>query len=157
MAAPRDFSKLVNIAAVRPEDRVLDIAAGTGYSAAVLSRLATSVVALEQDDAAAKILKDGLAAAGVTGVEVVSGPLKAGVPAKGPFDVVFVNGAIEEVPAAWLSQLAEGGRLVVAVAEGGVRRARIYTASGGKTAWRTPFDTPMPMLAGFEKATEFRL
>lgn len=157
MAAPRDFSKLVNIAAIRPEDRLLDIAGGTGYSAAVLSRLAASVVALEQDDASAKILKDGLAAAGVTGVEVVSGSLKAGLPAKGPFDVVFVNGAIEEVPAAWLSQLAEGGRLVVAVAEGGVRRARIYTASGGKTAWRTPFDTPMPMLAGFEKATEFRL
>ena len=157
LVAARDFSKLVTIAALRPEDRVLDIAPGTGYSSAVLSRLAASVVALEQDEAAAKILKDGLATAGVTGVEVVSGPLKAGFPGKAPFDVIFVNGAVEEVPAAWLSQLAEGGRLVVAVAEGGVRRARIYTASGGKTAWRTPFDTPMPMLAGFEKASEFRL
>ena len=157
MAAARDFSKLVSIAAIRLEDRVLDIAAGTGYSAAVLSRLAASVVALEQDDAAAKVLKDGLAIAGVNNVEVVSGSLKAGVPAKAPFNVIFVNGAIEEVPGAWLSQLAEGGRLVVAVAEGGVRRARIYTASGGKTAWRTPFDTPMPMLPGFEKASEFRL
>lgn len=157
MAAARDFSKLVNIAGIRPEDRVLDIAAGTGYSTAVLSRLAGSVVALEQDDAAVKTLKDGLAAAEVTGIDVVAGSLKAGAPAKGPFDVIFVNGAIEEVPAAWLSQLAEGGRLVVAVAEGSVRRARIYTASGGKTAWRTPFDTPMPMLPGFEKAAEFRL
>lgn len=157
LVAARDFSKLVTIAALRPEDRVLDIAPGTGYSSAVLSRLAASVVALEQDEAAAKILKDGLATAGVTGVEVVSGPLKAGAAAKGPFDVIFVNGAVEEVPAAWLSQLAEGGRLAVAVAEGGVRRARIYTASGGKTAWRTPFDTPMPMLPGFEKASEFRL
>lgn len=157
LAAARDFSKLVSIAGIRPEDRVLDIAAGTGYSVAVLTRLAGSVVALEQDDAAAKTLKDGLAAAGVAGVEVISGSLKAGAPAKGPFDVIFVNGAIEEVPAAWLGQLAEGGRLVVAVAEGSVRRARIYTASGGKTAWRTPFDTPMPMLPGFEKAAEFRL
>jgi len=157
MAAARDFSKLVSIAAIRPEDRVLDIAAGTGYSTAVLVRLAASVVALEQDEAAAKTLKDGLAAAGVAGVEVVSGPLKAGFPGKAPFDVIFVNGAVEEVPAAWFSQLAEGGRLVVAVAEGSVRRARIYTSSGGKTAWRTPFDTPMPMLAGFEKASEFRL
>lgn len=157
MAAARDFSKMVNVAEIRPEDRVLDIAGGTGYSAAVLSRLAGTVVALEQDDAAAKTLKDGLAAAGVAGVDVVAGSLKAGVPAKGPFDVIFVNGAIEEVPPAWLNQLAEGGRLVVAVAEGSVRRARIYTASGGKTAWRTPFDTPMPMLPGFEKAAEFRL
>jgi protein-L-isoaspartate(D-aspartate) O-methyltransferase len=157
LIAARDFSKLVSIAEIRPEDRVLDIAPGTGYSSAVLSRLAGSVVALEQDDAAAKLLKVGLAAAGVAGVDVVSGALKAGVPAKGPFDVIFVNGAVEEVPAAWLSQLAEGGRLAVAVAEGAVRRARIYTASGGKTAWRTPFDTPMPMLPGFERAAEFRL
>jgi protein-L-isoaspartate(D-aspartate) O-methyltransferase len=156
MAAARDFSKLVNITALRPEDRVLDIAPGTGYSSAVLSRLAASVVALEEDEAAAKILREGLAAANVSGVEVVAGPLKAGVPSKGPYDVIIVNGAIEEVPAAWLAQLAEGGRLAVAVAEGSVRRARIYTASGGKTAWRTPFDTPVPALPGFEKAAEFR-
>jgi protein-L-isoaspartate(D-aspartate) O-methyltransferase len=156
MAAARVFSKLVNITALRPEDRVLDIAPGTGYSSAVLSRLAASVVALEEDEAAAKILREGLAAANVSGVEVVAGPLKAGVPSKGPYDVIIVNGAIEEVPAAWLAQLAEGGRLAVAVAEGSVRRARIYTASGGKTAWRTPFDTPIPVLPGFEKAAEFR-
>jgi protein-L-isoaspartate(D-aspartate) O-methyltransferase len=156
LAAARDFSKLVNIAQIRPEDRVLDIAPGTGYSTAVLSQLAASVVALEEDEAAAGVLREGLAAAGVSGVEVVAGALKAGVPAKAPFDVIFVNGAIEDVPAAWLAQLAEGGRLAVAVAEGGVRRARIYTSSGGKTAWRTPFDTPMPALPGFEKAAEFR-
>ena len=155
LMAARDFSKLVNVAAIRPEDRVLDIAPGTGYSTAVLARLAASVVALEEDDAAAKALKDGLS--GLANVEVVAGPLKAGAPAKAPFDVIFVNGAVEEVPAAWLSQLAEGGRLAVAVAEGSVRRARIYTASGGKTAWRTPFDTPIPPLPGFEKASEFRL
>ena len=157
MAAARDFSKLINTTGIRPEDRVLDIAPGTGYSSAVLAQLAGSVVALEEDEAAAKILKDGLAAAGVSGVEVVSGNLKAGFPSKGPFDVIIVNGAVELVPDAWLAQLAENGRLAVAVSEGGVRRARIYTASGGKTAWRTPFDTPMPPLPGFEKAAEFRL
>jgi protein-L-isoaspartate(D-aspartate) O-methyltransferase len=156
MAAARDFSKLLNIAAVRPEDRVLDIAPGTGYSSAVLARLAASVVALEDDEAGAKQLRDGLAAASTSGVEVVTGPLRAGFASKGPFDVIIVNGAVEEVPAAWLAQLAEGGRLAVPVAEGGVRRARLYTASGGKTAWRTPFDTPFPALPGFEKAAEFR-
>jgi protein-L-isoaspartate(D-aspartate) O-methyltransferase len=157
LLAARDFSKLVTIAQIRPEDRVLDVAAGTGYSSAVLSRLAASVVALEEDEASAKAVREGLAAAGVDGVDVVAGPLKAGAPGKGPFDVILVNGAVEDVPAAWLSQLAEGGRLAVAVAEGGVRRARVYTASGGKTAWRTPFDTPAPLLPGFEKAQEFRL
>ncbi len=157
LAAARDFSKLVSITALRPEDRVLDIAPGAGYSTAVLSRLAAHVVALEQDEAAAKALKDSLAAAGVAGADVVTGDLKAGAPGRGPFDVIFVNGAVEEVPAAWLAQLAEGGRLAVAVTEGTVGRARIYTASGGKTAWRTPFDTAIPALPGFAKSAEFRL
>ena len=152
MAAPRDFSKMVSIAAIRPEDRVLDIAPGTGYSAAVLSRLAASVVALEQDGAAATTVRQN-----VPGADVVAGPLKAGVAAKGPFDVIFVNGSVDDVPQAWLDQLAEGGRLAVAVSEGGVRRARIYTRSGDKSAWRTPFDTAIPPLPGFEKAAEFLL
>jgi protein-L-isoaspartate(D-aspartate) O-methyltransferase len=155
LIAARDFSKLVNLAAIREDDRILDIAPGTGYSSAVLARLGAGVVALEQDEAATKILKDKVA--GVPGVEVLAGSLKAGAPSKAPFDVIFVNGAVEEVPQAWLDQLAEGGRLAVAVSEAGVRRARIYTRSGGKTAYRTPFDTAIPMLPGFEKAAEFRL
>ena len=75
-----------------------------------------------------------------------SRPLPEGTPA---LDAVHVAGLLD--------QLAEGGRLAVVVAEGGVRRARLYSRSGGKTAYRTPFDTAIPMLPGFEKAAEFRL
>ncbi len=157
MATPRDFSKLINAAAILETDRILDIAPGTGYSTAVLARLGASVVALEQDEANAKSLRDGLARAGVRGVDIVIGALKAGAPSKAPFDVIHVNGAIEDVPKAWLDQLAEGGRLVAVVADGGIRRARVYTRSGGKTAWRTPFDASTPVLPGFERAAEFRL
>jgi protein-L-isoaspartate(D-aspartate) O-methyltransferase len=123
----------------------------------VLAGLGASLVALEQDEAAAKTLREGLAKVGVLGVDVVAGALKAGVPGKGPFDVIHVNGAVEDVPKAWLDQLAEGGRLVVVVAEGAVRRARVYTRSADKTAWRTPFDSAVPVLPGFERAVEFRL
>lgn len=155
MMAARDFSKLINAAAVLEGDRILDIAPGTGYSSAVLAGLG-KVVALEEGELA-RTLTDTLAAAGVSGVDVVSGALKDGAPGKGPFDVIFVNGAVEVVPQAWLDQLADGGRLAVVVAEGGVRRARIYTRGGDKTAWMAPFDASPPMLPGFEKAAEFRL
>lgn len=155
MMPARDFSKLVNALQIREGERVLDIAPGSGYSSAVLAQLA-NVVALEEGEAA-KALGEGLAAAGVTGVDIVSGALKAGAPGKGPFDAIFVNGAVEVVPQAWLDQLAEGGRLAVAVAEGGVRRARLYTRAGGKTAWLTPFDASPPPLPGFERVAEFRL
>lgn len=153
MMAARDFSKLVNALAIRERERILDIAPGTGYSSAVLSRLG-AVVALEEGEAA-QALSAGLA--GVQGVEIVTGSLKAGAPGKGPFDAILVNGAVEVVPQAWLDQLAEGGRLAVAVNDNGTRRARVYTRSGGKTAWLTPFDSSPPALPGFEKAAEFRL
>jgi len=157
MAAARDFSKLVNAAAILETDRVLDVAPGAGYSTAILVRMASAVVALEQDEAAATALREALDKAGVSATKIVAGPLKAGVPSEAPFDVIHVNGAIEEVPKAWLDQLAEGGRLVAVVAEKGIRRARVYTRSGGKTAWRAPFDAATPALPGFERAAEFRL
>lgn len=153
----RDFSKLANAAAIKETDRVLDVAVGSGFSSAVFSKLAASVIALEQDETAAKSARDNLARAGAVNVEVISGSLKSGAPSKAPFDVIFVNGAVEDVPKAWLDQLAEGGRLAVVVCEGNVRRARIYTRSGGKTAWLTPFETAVPSLPGFERAEEFRL
>ncbi len=155
LMAARDFAKLVHAAAIREGERILDIAPGTGYSTAVLAQLG-KVTALEEGEAAAA-LAEGLTRAGVSGVEIVSGPLKAGAPGKGPFDVIIVNGAVEVVPQAWLDQLAEGGRLAVAVADGGSHRARLYTLSGGKASWLTPFDASPPMLPGFEKAAEFRL
>ena len=157
MLAARDFSKLVHAAAIMETDRILDIAPGAGYSTAVLARMGASVVALEQDEAAAGAARQNLSKAGVANAEVVSGALKAGAASKGPFDVVFINGAVDEVPKALLDQLSEGGRLVAVVAEGGVRRARVYSRAGGKTAYRTPFDCQAPALPGFERAAEFRL
>jgi protein-L-isoaspartate(D-aspartate) O-methyltransferase len=152
----RDFSKLANAAAIKETDRVLDIAVGSGFSSAVFSKLAAAVVALEEE-AVAGMARENLAKAGASNVEVVVGSLKSGVPSKAPFDVIFVNGAVEDVPKAWLDQLAEGGRLCVVVCEGNVRRARIYTRAGGKTSWLTPFETAAPSLPGFERAEEFRL
>jgi protein-L-isoaspartate(D-aspartate) O-methyltransferase len=149
----RDISKLLQAATVEETDTVLDIAAGSGYSAAVLSKLAARVVALEESEAAVGPVR----ALGLANVETVSGPLKAGAPAKGPYNVIFVNGAVEEVPQAWLDQLAEGGRLAVVVDHGAVRRGCIVTRSGGRTASRTVFDSAAPSLPGFEKAAAFRL
>jgi protein-L-isoaspartate(D-aspartate) O-methyltransferase len=157
LLAPRDFSKLVHAATIADTDKVLDVGPGAGYSTVVLAQMGASVVALEQDEAAAATVRQNVGKAGVSNVEVVSGPLKSGVASKGPFDVIFINGAVEDVPKALLDQLAENGRLVAPVAEGGVRRARVYTRSGGKTAYRTPFDCQAPTLPGFERAAEFRL
>ena len=150
---PRSFAKLVQLAGIETGDRVLDVGGGTGYSAAVLARLAGEVVALEQDADLVRAASQLLA--NVVGkVEVVQGGLVEGVKDRAPFDVIFINGAIEQVPDTLLSQLAEGGRLV-AVLKDGQSRAWLFLKQNGQIGRRPVFDAEVPVLAGFKKAMGF--
>ena len=90
---PMVLAKMVQAAEVDAGDRVLDVGCATGYSSALLSRLAHSVVALEEDEALARLARENLKAVGAPNVTVVTGPLTQGWPAATPYDVVFVNGA----------------------------------------------------------------
>jgi len=150
---PRSFAKLLQLAQIKAEDRVLDVGCGTGYSAAVLARLAAEVVALEQDADLVRIASELLA--NVVGkVELVQGGLIEGVKGQAPFDVIFVNGAIEQAPETLLSQLAEGGRLV-AVLKDGQSRAWLFLKENGHIGTRPDFDAEVALLAGFKKAMGF--
>lgn len=150
---PRSFAKLVQLAQVAPNDRILDIGCGTGYSAAVLARLGAEVVALEQDADFVRIASELLANT-VGKVELVQGGLIEGVRTQAPFDVIFINGAVEQVPDNLLAQLAEGGRLV-AVLKDGQSRAWLYLKQNGQVGKRPDFDADVPVLAGFKKAMGF--
>lgn len=150
---PRSFAKLLQLAEIGAEDRVLDVGCATGYSAAVLARLAGEVVALEQDAdlvrAASQLLADA-----VGRVEVVQGGLVEGVKNQAPYDVIFINGAVEDVPETLLNQLGEGGRLVTVIKDS-QSRAWLFLKEKGKVGKRPDFDAEVPVLAGFRKAVGF--
>jgi len=150
MLRPRDLAKLIHAADIARDELILDIACGRGYSTAVLTYLGEMVLGLESNEAMAGKAADRLAKIGATNAAVVTGDLKAGLPRQGPYDVIFVNGAVETVPAAWLDQLAEGGRLAVIVRDGAVGRATIFTRAGGAVGERAVFDAAPPVLKGFE-------
>ena len=150
---PRSFAKLVQLAGVTADDRVLDVGCATGYSSAVLARLAGEVIALEQDADLVRVAS-GLLANVQGKVELAQGGLVDGAKQHAPFDVIFVNGAIEQVPDTLLAQLAEGGRLV-AVLKDGQSRAWLYLKEQGQVGRRPDFDADVPLLAGFRKATGF--
>ena len=151
----RDFSKLIDALRVGAEDLVLDVGCGTGYSAAILASLAGAVVAVERDADLAAQASETLAALGVDNAAVIEGDHAAGNAKEGPYDVIFVNGAIEEAPAALLDQLKDGGRLGAIVLENGVGKARIYTKAGEIAGARTEFDAQAPILPGFERKAGF--
>jgi protein-L-isoaspartate(D-aspartate) O-methyltransferase len=93
--------------------RVLEVGAGSGYQAAVLSRLAREVVSVERYRTLADTARKRLAALGYDNVEILAGDGLAGVPERGPYDRIIVTAAAETVPDALVADLAEGGVMVL--------------------------------------------
>jgi protein-L-isoaspartate(D-aspartate) O-methyltransferase len=143
------FARMLQHALIKPSDKLLLVGAGTGYGAAVAALLAQRVVALECDAGLAAAARRNLA--GAANVSLVEGPLAAGVAAEQPFDVILAEGRIEEVPEAWLNQLADAGRLVAFVGETEMSQACVYTRSGSAVAVRQVFDASVAALPGLRK------
>jgi protein-L-isoaspartate(D-aspartate) O-methyltransferase len=152
---PSPFAKLVQLAQITPGDTLLDVGSGTGYSAAVLSRLAASVIALESDPQLAETARSTLAALGCDNVEVVTGPLREGYAARAPYDVIILEGCVELLPEALLTQLGEGGRLAAVEGSGNAGVARVYVKTGGVVSGRGAFNAAVKPLPGFDRTPAF--
>jgi protein-L-isoaspartate(D-aspartate) O-methyltransferase len=160
-------ARLVQAADVDAKDRVLVVGSGTGYAAAVVSRLAGAVVALEEDSALADAAQTVLHRLGFPTVTPVTGRLVGGWPAAAPFDVILVEGGVETIPDALFTQLADGGRLVAVVygaagggqaegrMEGKVGKTTLFRSVRGEVGGRPLFDSTAPLLPGFGKASAF--
>lgn len=156
---PMLFGRLVQLAEVGPDDLALTVGAGMGYGAAVLSRMASAVVALEADEELAEAARTTIAADDVRGDNVVVevGALQNGWPQQAPYDAIVIEGGgIEVRPDILLDQLGDGGRLVAMQAnDKGVQRGVIYTKRGDVVSMRAAFDGATPTLASFERAPAF--
>ncbi|WP_075288876.1 protein-L-isoaspartate O-methyltransferase family protein [Pararhizobium arenae] len=152
---PSPLAKLLQLAAITKEDSVLEIGCGTGYVSAILSQLAGKVVALESDKSLAAQASAALEAQGCRNVTVVNGDLEKGHAADAPYDVIFINGAVEVIPEAIFAQLRNGGRLVGVVGFGNASQARLYIHENSNTSERLAFNTSVRPLPGFRLAREF--
>ena len=150
---PMVLAKMIHAADIDPGDRVLDVACATGYAAAVLSRCAGGVVALEQDTMLVQAARSALAE--VANVTVNSGPLTGGWPQGAPYDLVLLEGATEVIPQGFVPQLKDGGRLVCVLGGGPGAKAMLYYRSGDELAGRPIFDAAATVLPGFTKAPVF--
>jgi protein-L-isoaspartate(D-aspartate) O-methyltransferase len=157
LMAPRVLAKLLQLADIGEDDRVLDVGIGTGYSAALLGKIASSVIALESDESLAKEATKTLKGLEIDNVDVVTGDLAKGCPDQAPFDVVILGGAIDVPPEALLDQLNEGGRLVAVVRQNGLGKAVIWRRLGRSFDRWLAFDAAAKPLPGFQLAPEFVL
>lgn len=162
LLAPLVLARMLELAAIKKSDTVLDIGCGTGYSTAILGQLAEKVVAVEEQMELAEKARQLLTRLHIPNAEVITGPFAPGYPSSGPYDVILINGAIKALPDSLADQLAEGGRLVAInnIAqrpgeEAGLGHIIIYQKSGGRLFSKQAFDASVPLLHGFEEKRQF--
>jgi protein-L-isoaspartate(D-aspartate) O-methyltransferase len=155
LLAPRVLAKLIQHLELSERDLVLDVGCGTGYSSAILARMAQTIVALESDLALAEQATRALAAVSVDNVAVVTGPLAAGFADEGPYDAILLNGAVPEVPMGLLDQLKDGGRLVAVISDNIFGTATQWRRLSATFPSRPIFDAGAPPLPGFARKVQF--
>lgn len=153
---PMVFARMIQEVGVTDTDVVLDIGCGTGYSTAVLARLAATVVGVETDADLAKRATETLAEVGADNAIIINAPMTEGHAEQAPYNVIVIEGLVAEIPPVITNQLAEGGRLVAAViGPRGVGEVKLFQRSAGVVSGRTLFEAKPHLLPGFEPKPAF--
>ena len=156
MLEPKQEARLLQDAAPKAHEKVLEIGAGSGYMAALLASRAQRVITMEIVPELARMARENLQRAGIRNAEVREGDGAKGLAAEGPFDVIVLSGSVSEVPQALLAQLKVGGRLAAIVGNEPVMCATFVTRTGEASYASTqPWDTLAPRLANFPEASRF--
>ncbi|WP_050932056.1 protein-L-isoaspartate O-methyltransferase family protein [Aestuariivita boseongensis] len=152
---PRILAKMLDALEFSGDELVLDIGGGLGYSSALMSRMAQAVVLLEEDADLAEEAQTQLSEIGADNVIVQRGALAEGDSEHGPYDVIILQGGVEDLPDAIAGQLKEEGRIACLFMEGALGSVKIGRKIDGDISWRFAFNGGAPVLPGFEKQEEF--
>jgi protein-L-isoaspartate(D-aspartate) O-methyltransferase len=156
---PLVLARLIQSASIKPGDKILDVAPGSGYSTALLAGLCGDVTALESDAGFTSLIEANLGACDVPHAHVVTGPLAQGAAKHAPYDVIFVNGGVEAELQTLFGQLKDGGRLLAIQRFAGEANAHASKAvrfdSAQDVSSRFLFDASAAVLKEFRKAPQF--
>ena len=154
---PRTLAKMLDAMDLQPEELILDIGPGYGYSTAIIASLSEAVVAVEADTVMAKDAETTLAEQGVDNAMIIEGALAEGAAQHGPYDAILLQGGVQVVPPAILAQLKDGGRIGAIFMDGAVGRCSIGYKDEDRINWRFAFNATAPVLPGFDTAPAFTL
>jgi protein-L-isoaspartate(D-aspartate) O-methyltransferase len=153
---PMILSRMLQAVDIQVGDKVLDVAGGSGYTAAIMAAMGGKVTALESSAQLSDLAQSTLKSTGIEAVSFRTGDLLAGFPETAPYDVIFVNGALEQAPALLMEQLADGGRLVVVMGAGRSGRVMLFNKAGEVVGRRSVFDAAAPKLSTVQKIATFQ-
>lgn len=152
----RTFAKMLDALNVKSNELVLDIGCGLGYSTAVLARMAEAVLAVESDIEMATNASSTLSDHAVDNAFVTQGDLTRGNAKNGPYDVIILQGSVEEIPNSLVDQLKDSGRICAIFKDGNLGECRIGYKLHGKLSWRTVFNASAPLINGFATKPAFK-
>ena len=115
ISQPYIVALMIEAAGIKPGDKVLEVGAGSGYAAAVMSRIAARVVGIERQHDLIKVARERLERLGYDNVRIVEGDGTRGCPDEAPFDAILAAASGSHVPKPLIDQLAPGGRLVMPI------------------------------------------
>ncbi|KKJ77555.1 hypothetical protein WH95_07675 [Kiloniella litopenaei] len=158
---PMVLARMLQTIDPQENNTALVVGAGTGYTASVLAKLVSVVVAIEDTDDLVDSMNDRFTSHGTENAVAVKADLIEGYPKQAPYDLIVFGGAVSEVPETLLEQLAEKGRLIAIVQDANARdkqtlgHATLIEKHGGKCSGRVVFDANTPLLPGFEAKEAF--
>ena len=153
----RTLAKMLDALDLQPNELVLDIGCGYGYSTAVIAHLAEAVIAVEEDESMASEAQRRLSVEGVDNAAVIAGPLTNGAAKHGPYDAITLQCGVAVVPDSILAQLKDGGRIAAIFMDGPLGKAMIGYKSDGRMTWRFAFNATAPVLPAFKVSHGFVL
>lgn len=158
---PTLLARLLQAAEIKSDDRVLELAPATGYSTLVLTALSGKIFSVEPNSLLHKETEKNVSIYAPGRATVLAGAPVEGCVVHAPFDVIFINGAVEFIPDFLFSQLSEGGRLIAVIhAHDRARtahtgQARIYRRHKGEVLWTALFEATTPLAPGFQAPRPF--
>ena len=150
-----NLARMIQATDIKPNDRVLDIAAGSGYSTALMVGLGGSVTLLEDQAKQCAVARDIFKRLNIYGVDVQQGDLSNGYAEGAPYDIILDNGRCEQVPQSLFQQLNESGRLVCIVGNAVASEVRVFTLSDGSVGEKRLMSAFGPLLSGFIQVSGF--
>ncbi|MEP2715174.1 protein-L-isoaspartate O-methyltransferase [Pseudophaeobacter sp.] len=153
----RTLAKMLDALDIQRDELVLDVGCGLGYSTAVTAQMAEMVIGVEEDEIMSADAQAQLSEAGADNAIVHVGALSEGAAEHGPYDVIMVQGGVEDLPESLLTQLKDGGRIAVIFMSGALGEVKVGHKRGEQISWRFEFNAGAAVLPGFEKAAAFAL